>query len=497
MKVCPKSVSLLGAVQAVCPLSSSPCCTALVNSPLLSQLTLPSSPRFQALVSSHYSTRAQLQPACFLQPESTDQVSQAVHILTEFDDGSPECQFAVRSGGHAPWAGAASIQGGVTIDLSLMNATRYHAHDSTVSIMSGARWASVYEVLKPLGVAVTGGRADTVGVGGLVTGGGMSFFAAQHGFVCDNVLNFEVVLANGTIVDANPRSHTDLYRALKGGSINFGIVTEIVLAAFQQGDLWGGVIQHDVEMSPRLISALVNFTDHVSDDPRASLVSIWQYSSPQDVRIAASGIQYASPIESPAIYNAFLQIPQISNTTRIADIYDLMMETAPPPGKRALFLTLTFKNNPQVLQELIRIQDIHIERIKGRVCSKEWDVISFLQPLPQLLGHLSKKNGGNVLGLDQMEDNHLLYLLFFSWDCPGDDVVIHETGYEMIRQIKTKTMKENASHDFIYLNYAGQDQDPLGSYGEANVQLIRAVMKQYDPTGVFQTQVPGGFKAGL
>lgn len=81
------------------------------------------------------------------------------------------CQFAVRSGGHTPWAAAANIKHGVTIDLSSLNKVVYNKDKSTASIGPGARWKSVYEALDRIGVAVPGGRAGTVGVGGLILGG--------------------------------------------------------------------------------------------------------------------------------------------------------------------------------------------------------------------------------------------------------------------------------------------------------------------------------------
>lgn len=81
------------------------------------------------------------------------------------------CQFAVRGGGHTPWAGASNIQNGVTIDLSLMNKTIYNKEKSTASVQPGARWQGVYETLDKLGVAIPGGRAGTVGVAGLTLGG--------------------------------------------------------------------------------------------------------------------------------------------------------------------------------------------------------------------------------------------------------------------------------------------------------------------------------------
>jgi len=61
-----------------------------------------------------------------------------------------------------------------------------------------------------------------VGVGGLTLGGGLSFLSAEYGLVCDNVVNYEVVLADASIVNANASSNSNLYWALKGGGNQFG-----------------------------------------------------------------------------------------------------------------------------------------------------------------------------------------------------------------------------------------------------------------------------------
>ena len=71
--------------------------------------------------------------------------------------------------------------------------------------------------------------------------GGISYFSAWKGFACDNVVNYEVVIASGETVNVNAKENADLWLALKGGSNNFGIVTRFDLKAFPQGDLWEGV----------------------------------------------------------------------------------------------------------------------------------------------------------------------------------------------------------------------------------------------------------------
>ena len=72
---------------------------------------------------------------------------------------------------HTGWAGAGSIEGGVTIDLSNMKEVVVSPDKSMVTLGPGSRWGEVYPKLENAGVAVSGGRWGNVGVGGLLTGG--------------------------------------------------------------------------------------------------------------------------------------------------------------------------------------------------------------------------------------------------------------------------------------------------------------------------------------
>ncbi|KAL4974602.1 hypothetical protein BDW66DRAFT_139562 [Aspergillus desertorum] len=493
MKFCPNP-SALGIFNDICKLT---CCTALLKSPLSTRPIFPSSHEYTPLVNAHYALNAPAQPACFLRPLTASELGLAVSILTLTDDGSEQCQFGVRGGGHVPWKGAAGAEGGVTIDLAFLNGTSYDEESSTVSIMGGTKWGDVYKSLQPLGVAVPGGRADTVGVGGLLIGGGLSYFANQYGLACDNVLAFEVVLSNGTIITANGTTNTDLFRALKGGGNNFGIVTRVTLRAFEQGPLWGGLIGHSATEARAQINALVNFTSNLIKDPHAQLVTIWQHNGKTNNSFAASGLQYTLGTGSPAIFGQFLGLQRTFNTLRKTDIYDLMMETAPPPGKRAVFLTLTFRNDVRVLEHLHTLHEKATSAVRvAGVKSQDWDVITFLQPFPSTLAKASQEPGvENVLGLERMGDeDHLVYLLFLDWQHPSDDAFFHDIGYDLIHKLKVYTQEIGADSEYIYMNYAAREQNPLRGYGGENLEFIKAVARKYDPSGVFQTQVPGGFK---
>lgn len=104
-----------------------------------------------------------------------------------------QCKFAVKSGGHAAFAGASNIDNGVTIDLINLNQLTLSSDKTQASVGPGNVWYDVYNYLQPHNVTVIGGRVSAIGVGGLTLGGGMSFFSSQHGWACDNVNSFEVI----------------------------------------------------------------------------------------------------------------------------------------------------------------------------------------------------------------------------------------------------------------------------------------------------------------
>jgi hypothetical protein len=72
--------------------------------------------------------------------------------------------------------------------------------------------------------------------------------------------------------------------------------------------------------------------------------------------------------------------------------------------------------------------------------------------------------------------------------------LFNQLANKALEELTTYSKSIGADNEYIYLNYANSNQDPLSTYGSENVEYIRAVAKKYDQTGVFQTQVPGGFK---
>ena len=131
-------------------------------------------------------------PACIVRPRDAQQLAKVVAILRREHDrriqaGTPSTGFFdIRSGGANPGLGAATVQDGVVIDLSLFCEVTPAVDESTVTIGTGAKWIDVYRKLDEKGLIVVGGRNSPVGVGGLTLQGKTSI---DLGSICERVWN--------------------------------------------------------------------------------------------------------------------------------------------------------------------------------------------------------------------------------------------------------------------------------------------------------------------
>ena len=135
-------------------------------------------------------------------------------------------ELAVRAGGHC-FAGRSSTEG-MLIDVGPINGVV--VGDGVATIGAGALLGDVYDALDAQGVAIAAGCGPTVGIAGLVLGGGLGILGRKHGLTCDQLVAATVVLAEGRVVDCDEQRHADLFWALRGaGGCQFGVVTELTL----------------------------------------------------------------------------------------------------------------------------------------------------------------------------------------------------------------------------------------------------------------------------
>lgn len=119
---------------------------------------------------------------------------------------------------------------------------------------------------------------------------------------------------------------------------------------------------------------------------------------------------------------------------------------------------------------------------------------SLFQPIPRHVTDLSVSQGGNMLGLDK-ETNHIQ-----QWLCctyvkeKKDEPLLRKHASKMTKDLEAFAKSIDALLPWQYINYADPTQKPLASYGEESLAFMRAVSAQYDPTGVFQKMMSGGFR---
>lgn len=213
-----------------------------------------------------------------------------------------------------------------------MNATTYDAERKVAYIQPGSTWQAVYEVLTPYGVTVAGGRSGGVGVGGFTTGGGNSFFSTSHGWACDNIRSFEIVLANGTVLNASIAENNDLWQAQKGGSGNFGLVTkfEMYVIEFPDAavpDVWGGIAYYDLNATDEVIDAYIDFVENNYVDHNSSTMLYWVYQHATDEMLLQVAMDNTLNVEYPPAYDRYLNISgKTSSTLRSGVITNITAE---------------------------------------------------------------------------------------------------------------------------------------------------------------------------
>ncbi|KAL9597728.1 MAG: hypothetical protein Q9179_004166 [Wetmoreana sp. 5 TL-2023] len=322
----------------------------------------------------------------------------------------------------------------------------------------------------------------------------MSYFAPRYGFVCDQVDNFEVVLASGKVVKANAGENPDLWFALKGGSNNFGVVTRFDLKTFSQGKIWGGTVVNPINTLPAQISAFSNFTNATNYDTSASIINTYGYLGSVGSWFVTNLLVYTKPEIDPAVLRPFTDIePQIASTMRLTNLTDATSEEvkATPYGLRQLFLTRTYGNDPAFLTDVFNIANRTLETFK-HTTGLVYNLV--YQPLPTSITSHAANSGGNALGLNPADGPQVLALQTIQWANEADDELINNAARDIWVQADALAQRKGLMRKWIYLNYANQDQDPIGSYGEGNVEKLRAASRKFDPNGLFQRSVPGGFK---
>ncbi|KAI0906327.1 putative FAD-binding oxidoreductase [Ustulina deusta] len=463
--------------------SASIACSYL-QSVLGTGIVLPTEAPYLATSRGNWVQTAWALPTCIIQPTTAQQVSQAISYLAQRG-----VHFAIRSGGHSPAPLGANINDGVLFDMSGFNSVEYDAQLGVAVVGTGMRWGDVYRHLDQYNVTVVGGRILQVGVGGFTLGSGLSYLSDLYGLGCDNVDNFEVVLADGSIINANKHSHTDLWWALKGGANNFGVVTRFTLTTYPIGNVWGGYRIYTLDTLPALFDALLAYQSVAMKDPYANLM---MQAFPLNGTLGVLlNMVYYQPVETPAAFTPFYDIPAIADTVHIQPMTDFLASQIPPSLPRLNWYATSFKTDATLFKTVEKIVTTSPELNTIRNLTAGSIAVGW-QPISTSAIQAGCDRGGNALGLENT--NQTWFVIDIGWWNAEDDAVANEAAASLVAKVEDAAKSTGQYVEYIFMNDAAVTQDVIGHYGNGNVAKLRGVQRQYDPCEVFQKLVPGGFK---
>ncbi|KAI0014556.1 putative oxidoreductase, partial [Xylariomycetidae sp. FL0641] len=459
------------------------------------KVILPGNEDYDASLSSYFIEQTPpANPVCFVVPHTAEDVAIIIKTLANVSRES-SVEFAIRSGGHMMISGAASMPGGVTIDLRRLNSIELRDDNSTVSIGVGATWDAVYNKLDPLELTVVGSRVAGVGVGGCTLGGGISFLGPRYGWICDTVQSFEVVLADGSVVVADEDRNQDLLYGLRGGCNNFGVVTRVSLKTFHQGPLWVASIYHPLSIIDDQARIISDMTAPANYDKDASIIVSFGYSGAHKMSGINNHLVYTKPVEQPKYFENLLNLPSIFSTSSIMSMEDLSQSQAQllPKGCRYAFATTTFKPTEAMIRAAYDAWESSLKGVQEKVQNTEELVWALsLDPVPPSM--YQPGSSKSAMGLTEREGTLFVCLLTQGWTDEADDAAIRDAADALIKAVEDAARELNAYDPFLYLNYATKKQGAIASYGEANVRKMRRLQDRVDPERIFTRLVPGGFK---
>ncbi|KAL8733068.1 MAG: hypothetical protein Q9181_003723 [Wetmoreana brouardii] len=403
-----------------------------VAAQLPGKVFFPASPQYNETGGSYFAAfENELSPICIVRPASAAEVSAIVGIIGSSSwHATP---LAIKGGGHTPWAGAANIDNGVTMDLRDLTGVHVNPLTGLATIRAGERWTSVYQQLGTQGLAVAGGRVSKVGVAGLITGGGLSYFSATNGFVCDNVVNYEIAL-----------------------------------------------------------QAFNDFATSSTPDEQAHILMATSWSAGAETGV--SNIYHARPVAAPPSLKPFTVIqPQIFGSLCQDSLLGFANEQSAfsIDGARQLYFTTSFRLD---VQFMLHVRELWLEALKPLQSVPGFMLSLVFQPFTKGIIAKSVQLGGSSLGLSPDNGPLVITLLNSVHTNADDDSKVVTAVLGLIQDIDNAAALQNKSATYRFTNYGYKDQKILEGYGKQSIARLQAVSRKYDPSSLFQRMVPGGFK---
>ncbi|KAL4935589.1 hypothetical protein BDV06DRAFT_228690 [Aspergillus oleicola] len=439
-----------------------------------------------------WDTYAMPQVQVVVEPGEESDVSKIVKYCNE-----NSIEFLVYNRGHGNPTSLASFNG-IQISIHNLNKMTIQPDGKTVWLEGGVYDGPVVRYLWEQGYVTTTGAADCVGVAGAGLGGGHGRLQGIHGMVSDNFLQFNVVLADGSVVRVNSTSHPDLYWALRGAGHNFGIVTSMEMNLFERGPdtwfyknyVWSGdkldVVfnalndLHGNGTTPTIMAVNYGSFVVVSALNATAPVISWQFAVRGSEDEASPYLAPFDAIESLSVESGDLPYPDIAHAQSVGEndtvctaSLDRLLSTA---GLQVYNLTAEHKIYDSFVSRLASTPDLVSSTIiihEGYATKAVQEIDSADSAYPFRADNILTQFQGN---LPEGSDEE-------------DEATMLEWAWEILDLWNSGQPDRLPS---AYVNYANGLESVEDWYGHEpwRIEKLRAVKAQYDPDNKFRFYNP-------
>ncbi len=410
-------------------------------------------------------------PALIAECRSVDDVVAAVkhaaaHGLTA----------VARCGGHSV-SGASMPEGGMVIDLGKLNQVDVNTEARIAHVGGGTLLGELDAATQAHGLAVTAGVDPSTGAGGLTLGGGIGFLARKLGLTIDNLEGVQVVLADGSVVEANENSYPDLFWALRGGGGQFGVVTRFDYRLTPIGpEIVTAWAFYPLEKAHDVVRYIRDFMHDASDDvgmvpvfTRVPAADPFPADWHSEKCLAVVGFHVGEEEQAMAELQPLLELGELVfgfNTTQPYVEFQKSFAEANPHGNRFYWKSIFVDD---LSDELVDVMLDGIRTIPGEFTS------IFIEALGGAAGRVGVTDTA-------FANRSARYNLGISagWIDPAMDkeaITASRACYDKLRPFSDGT---------VYLNYLDRDEVDRTKAGFGpNYERLCAVKAQYDPANLF------------
>ncbi len=389
-------------------------------------------------------------------------------------------QIAVRGGGHSA-QGHGSWDDALVIDTSPIKDIAIDPDARTIRAGAGLTWGEFDAATAEHGLAVTGGRFSTTGIAGLTLGSGSGWLERRCGLTADNLIEADLVTANGELVTASRESNPDLFWGIRGGGGNFGIVTSFTYGLHEIGPIvLGGMMACLPERAPETLRFLRDYMVDAPDDlglgaafisappepfvpeemhfaPMFGLIVCWTGDPEEGQRVLAPIREVAQPV-----MDIVQPIPYVALQS--------MLDAGGPHGTRAYM-------KAEFLPEL---SDEVIEKLAAHGASRPGPLVQLLlEPLGGAIARVPE--GETALG---RRDVPWCYHALSLWMDPGEEAAAAHTAWA--KELSSDLAPHTTTG--VYLNFTSDEGDERvrDMFGPERYAKLVALKDRYDPENVFR-----------